>query len=389
MHRIGYYEKPISMPLIHIHCVSLGEAMIGYKIGQDLKDRFNILYTTITDSGFKYFHKFENIYVVALPLDNFFFVKSFYRSFKINASIFVETEIWPELITQAKDHNIKLYLINARLSKRSYPKYKMFKFFFAPLLKKYDKILAQSADELSRFKDLGVDEQRLINTGNLKFDLTDFDLEHDIIDSYYRDFDIKEDDIILVAGSTFSGEEDALCRVFENLRNKYSNLRLIVAPRHPHRFDIVYNLFAKEGFRTVKRNGYDKTRKDWQVFVLNTIGELKYFYAISDITFVGGSLVKVGGHNVIEPAYWSKPIIIGKHYYNFTQIISDFTKSEAILIADSEEELYTIIIKLIKDKEYRQKIGINAKQVLDSNKGSLNEAKKVILDDYFTPSQQV
>lgn len=384
--RIGIYshkhKHKTQGPFVHIHCVSLGEAMIGHKLSQSLKSRYNLLFTTITDSGFKYLLKQEGLNVCALPLDCFPFVRSFFKNFDIKYSIFIETEIWPEFITQARRNGIKMYLANARLSKRSFPKYKRLKYFFRPLLEAFSKILVQSDDELSRFRELGISEHRLINAGNLKYDLFDFEGQDERIGQYIKEFNINRDDIILIAGSTFDREEEILCSVMKRLRDHFNNIRLIIAPRHPHRFEQVYNYFRKEGFFTVKRDPYNNKDSSWKVFILNTIGELKYFYGICSIAFVGGSLVKIGGHNILEPAYWSKPVIMGRHYFNFTIIVNDFISQSAVLIAEDEDMLYEAVKKLAEDKEYRAQLGINAKKVLESRRGALYKTQKAISDDF-------
>ncbi len=380
LQRIGIYHESCGRPCVHIHCVSLGEAMIGYKIGKSIKDRYSVLYTTITDSGFKYLLGQDDANVAAFPLDNYPFVKSFLKNHEIAASIFVETELWPEYIIQAKQAGIKLYLINARLSERSFPKYRSLRFFFGPILNSFDRILVQSGTEVQRFSDLGVDDDRILEAGNIKYDLSDFD-EGGRIEGYQREFGIRDGNIVIVAGSTFEKEEDILTETFNRLKGRYDNLKLIIAPRHPHRFDSVYSRIANKGFITVKRKPFPKGMQDWDVLVINTIGELKYIYALADIAFVGGSLVKIGGHNILEPAYWSKAIITGRYYHNFSRIINDFRDKNAVIIADDADDLYNAMIRLLDDEEYRSRLGENAKNVLDSNRGALDKTQRLIIDD--------
>lgn len=388
LQRIGIYKKHLVAPCIHIHGVSLGEAMIGHKLGASLNKDFEILYTTITDSGFKYLNRQEGLNVAAFPLDNYMFVRSFMKNHNIQASLFIETEIWPEFIFQAEQAGVKLYLVNARLSERSFPSYRRMRFFFGPLLNRFERIFLQSASEMPKFAELGVDRAKMLETGNIKYDLSDFQDEKNI-EKYRQELGLKSQDIVIVAGSTFEEEEAMLANTYRQLKNDFKDLRMIIAPRHPHRFEDVYSRFSDAGFDTVKREPGPESMESWDILILNTLGELKYVYGAGHIAFVGGSLVRIGGHNILEPAFWSRAIVTGKHYHNFSGIVNDFLVQDAVLIVKDQKELYKSFLRLIEDADYRLYLGQNAKKVLEDNRGALGKTQKAVRDGIIKDIHQV
>lgn len=357
---------------IWIHAVSLGEVIAATPlIDALLEKQWSILVTTMTPTGServkaRFGNKVAHRYI---PYDLPLALRRFFKQTRPRAGIIMETELWPNLIYEARAANIPLLLANARLSDRSLKGYMNLKFLFKPVLNQFSAILAQSDDDAKRFIALGAEHQRVQVLGNMKFDL-----QTNTVDAVKFN-EIKNhwgaDRIVVIAASTHDDEESRILAQLRRLQNAIPNVVLLIAPRHPERFQTVFQLSVQAGFNTGLRSNLDTVSYANEVVVLDCLGELLGLFQISDYAFVGGSLVPVGGHNVLEPIAMSVPVLSGSQVHNFKTICNDLKEAQAICIVDQADELIDAIIKLHQDKEVQDLMVKNATAVLENNKGSV------------------
>jgi 3-deoxy-D-manno-octulosonic-acid transferase len=372
--KLGFYtNKDIKAPFV-IHCVSVGETLSVVPFVKKLSEliKKNIVFTTTTYTGWAVANDKVKSYVQKIeyfPFDFIFSVIMFYTIYKPSCIILTETEIWPNMIYIAKFKNIPLFIINGRISDRSFPRYKAFKFFFKTFLD-YPYFLMQTESDKSRVIEMGALSERTFVIGNIKYDVV-------LPQNIYKkaDFGFNEDDFVFLAGSTHDGEEVMILNAFKNLKKKYQKLKLIIAPRHPERFTIVEKILIENGETYVKRT---ENKKVENIMILNTIGELKNVYAICDIAFIGGSLVDIGGHNIIEPAIFEKPVLFGPYMSNFRDISEEFVNNGAGLLVDNGN-FYDALSTLIESETLRLKMGKKAKQIVLKNAGSVDRTIDYIL----------
>ncbi|MHB9155170.1 MAG: 3-deoxy-D-manno-octulosonic acid transferase, partial [Endomicrobiales bacterium] len=303
--RLGTWKMPAgkedTRPLLWFHCASLGEARAAEPLIRELKD-FRILLTTVTFSGREYArtNSLGDLLYYA-PLDFSFLVAKAVSPLKPRGLVLVETELWPGMIAAAKKAGAKVVLANGRLSSHSYPFYRDLSFFWKPVLGRIDHLCARSPEDAERFVSIGFPESRAEVTGNIKYDRTFPATGRD-----REEFRLAAADTVWVCGSTRPGEEEILAGVFNALRKKYASLKLVIAPRHVERARQVAALLDRNHIRSSLRSR--PAAADFECLVVDTFGELQALYALSDLAFVGGSLVDKGGQNPIEPAAFSKPV---------------------------------------------------------------------------------
>lgn len=371
--KLGLYKnsQKVENPFV-FHCVSVGETLATIplikKFIEGVSD--NVLLTVTTQTGYKVGKDKIGTLVKEItffPLDFPFSVLNFFRGYKPKALVISETEIWPNIIFFSKVFKIPIIFVNGRISDRSFNRYLKFRWFFKAFLS-YPCFIMQSEAYKNRIIEMGADEKKVFVSGNIKYDIP-------YKDPYSReDFGLNHKDIVIIAGSTHAGEEKIILDAFNKLKLDYKNLKLIVAPRHPERFKEVEDIVRGYGFKPTKRS-----KKEYieDVFLLDVVGELFPIYSLCDIAFVGGSLVNIGGHNILEPAYFSKPVLFGKFMSNFIDIRDKFLEKEAGLQVD-EGNLYEYMKRLIEDEELRLRIGRRAKEVVEENRGSLEKTLKLI-----------
>ena len=296
----------------------------------------------------------------------------------------LETELWPNLISSLHKFNTKIILINGRVSKRSYLGYKKIGFVTSCFLRKFFLILMQSEQDAVRMLTLGAPKDKVFVTGNLKFDLAF--LESGAKRKEIREsLNISDEEILLIAGSTHKGEEEDVVECFLRLKKEYASLRLLIAPRHVERTQEIIKLLSRHGFESVRFSFLNVSTLHSSpstlhpVFILYTIGDLKSIYSAADIVFVGGSLVKKGGQNPIEPASLAKPVIFGKFTFNFNDVINSFLENGAGIQVDNKDELCSAIRFLVNDPKERRRLGINAKDTVTKNSGSSQRTIDLIL----------
>ncbi|KTD26107.1 3-deoxy-D-manno-oct-2-ulosonic acid transferase [Legionella lansingensis] len=366
---------------IWVHAVSLGEVIAVTPLIDHFLDKgYKLLVTTMTPTGSgrvqqRFGNKVTHQYV---PYDLPWVVRRFYKKNQPKVAIFVETELWPNLGFYAQQANISLFIVNARLSERSYQGYRKATCLFKPVLQRFDQILAQSEDDAKRYIALGAPANKVLVLGNMKFDLQTQNINGEKFAELKQKW--GQDRVVLMVASTHDNEEELILSRLKELQTHIANLILLIAPRHPERFHKIYELSVQMGFNTGLRSNVATLNPNNDVVVLDCLGELLGFYQLSDYAFVGGSFVPVGGHNVLEPIAMNVPVFSGPHVHNFKTICRDLQEAHAIELVADVEELIDRILILHKDETRRQALVRNATQVLEANKGAVAKyAEKVEL----------
>jgi len=285
----------------------------------------------------------------------------------------METELWPNMLTICENNNIPTIVVNARLSERSQQKYQRFQSLFSTPLQKITHILCQDEDDQRRFKTLGLSEDKLSVTGTVKFDVQ---FSESIINqgSSLRQ-QLGQQRPVVIASSTHKGEDEIVLAAFKGVKQQHANALLILVPRHPERFDDVA-ILCQTQFPHTQRRSQTQAADDLSnadVYLADSMGEMPILLAASDICFMGGSLIgdKVGGHNLLEPATLSKPCITGPSYYNFADVTAQLLDCNGVAVVNNEIELAEKINQLIAQPETARAMGLQAKSVVDKNKGAL------------------
>jgi 3-deoxy-D-manno-octulosonic-acid transferase len=327
----------------------------------------------------------EGDLVTYLPLDFSFSVRNTIA--RINPCIFIiaETEIWPNLISCLFGRGIPVVIVNGRISDRSFRGYRIIKFLFEPILRKVSLFCVQSDSDAARFVALGVAPQNIRVSGNMKFDIEDNPRLEDDAAGYRRKLGLGEGDRLLVCGSTHPGEEELLLDVYRQLSGDYRRLHLLLAPRHPERSVQVGDLIRKAGFQpsATSRLGQGGSKGE-KVFIVDSIGELMGYYAAADLVFIGGSLIKKGGHNILEPAVLAKPVIFGPYMFNFRDIARMFLDNQAALSVRGSGELKTRLKELLDNPAKALLLGVRGRQLILENRGATGRILKEI--ESFLPA---
>ncbi len=382
--RLGYL--PLSFNLdgddsIWIHAVSVGEVLTARALLPELRERYprlRIFLSTTTMTGQQVAR--NNLQYVDevfyFPFDLRLVVRRTLRLVRPKLFIVMETEIWPNLLRACREAGVKTVLVNGRISSRSYPRYRMARGFFRVVLSDIDRFCMQSAESARRIVEIGADPARVLVTGSLKFDSLDIpgaagaaaDRGRNRVLRYFR---IAPERPVVMAASTLKGEEEPVFEAFQRIRANRSNALLIIAPRKPERFDEVERIARRGGWNVARRSELRvdaEPRND--VIVLDTIGELAQLYQIGTVVFVGGSLVDAGGHNILEPAVFGKPIVFGPHMENFAEIAQAFLEQGAAVQVKSGRELETALLELLGDPVRRASLGAAARALVEANRGA-------------------
>jgi len=369
---------------VWIHAVSVGEVAAAMPFIDEFRKAFpdyRILLSTVTATGNQFAKKIKNIDgLFFFPFDYSFAVKKAIAHISPNIFITFETEIWPNFLKSAQDMNIPCILINGRISPDSFKHYKKTKFFFKHILKNFSAFCMQTEQDRTRILELGAEKRKVRVTGNTKFDaLVSNEENTDIKNKFIKNFGIKENDRVIIAGSTHKGEEEKVLDAFQYICQKVSNVLLILAPRHPERFGEVTKLLKDRNIDYILRSTLDKTKREkQQVIILDTIGELSKLYTIADVVFIGGSLVPSGGHNVIEPASLGKPVVFGPYMYNFTESAKLLLECKGAIQIPNGAGLTACLLKLVLNPEYAEQIGGIAKRAVQENKGASKRNLEII-----------
>jgi 3-deoxy-D-manno-octulosonic-acid transferase len=370
---------------VWIHAVSVGEVTSTIPLIQEIKKRYpsqKIILSTVTVTG-NYTATIrvrEVDAVIYFPLDYPFIVKKVIRQIKPKLFIILETELWPNILRELKRNNIPSVVVSGRISNRSYHKYRWGRFFFTKVLDNIHLFCMQTEVDSKRIINIGADKDRVTTVGNLKFDQCVPTITTEEKENLYNMLSLKEGQTIFIAGSTHKGEENIVLEVFKNLKKTYEDLILILAPRHPERFDEVADLISHQKLRSIKKTKIKVAQKSnhHDIILLDTIGELSKLYSIGTIIFVGGSLVSTGGHNVLEPVAYKKAVIFGPHMDNFSEISRCLRESGGGFQVNNQEEFLSQTEMLLQNDVDRDKLGEKAFEVIAHNQGAINKSMEVI-----------
>ncbi len=380
--RMGYL--PVSFNLdgdesIWIHAVSVGEVLTARALLPELREKYpklRLFLSTTTMTGQQIAR--NNLQYVDevfyFPFDLAFIVSRTLALVRPRLFIMMETEIWPNLLRACHRAGVQTILVNGRISSRSYPRYRLARPFFRRVLRHVDRFCMQSDESARRVVDIGADRERVLVTGSLKFDSLEIpgsspiDRGRNRVLRYFR---LSPDRPVVIAASTLKGEEEAALEAFQRIRATMTNALLIIAPRKPERFDDVERLARRAGWNVARRSELrvdSEPRHD--VIVLDTIGELAQLYQVATAVFVGGSLVDSGGHNILEPAVFGKPIVFGPHMHNFAEIARTFIDNGAAVQVRSARELESVLLDLLGDPVRRASLGAAARALVEANRGA-------------------
>ena len=284
--------------------------------------------------------------------------------------IVIETELWPNLIARFHQRNIPFIVANARLSPRSAKRYGWIKRALKGTWQRTNMILAQDKVSEQRYLDLGYPHEKLVNTGNLKFDLEITEHLREKVFETVEALNISKR-LVWIAGSTHEGEEKMILNAHQELLKKHPDLLLILVPRHPERFNQVEELIQKSGLSYKKRSQFEPLEQTIQVLLGDTMGEMMVLYGLAEIAFVGGSLVKHGGHNPLEPIAFELPVISGVHTYNFPEIFDKLRSVHGVIEVESSAALAQTVAFLLENRNAREKIARYGFEVLKENQGAL------------------
>jgi 3-deoxy-D-manno-octulosonic-acid transferase len=368
-----------------IHAVSVGESIAAAPLVRKLRaehPQLPIVITTMTPTGSERVREMfgSEVCHVYAPYDHPWAVKRFLRCFRPRLLVIMETELWPNIIHYSKASGTRVMVANARLSEKSARGYEKFPGLGVPMLQQIDCIAVQAANDAARFARLGVSAAHLCITGSIKFEI----VMPDSLADKQREMEalIEGDRPILIAASTRAGEEEKVLEAFKACLNKVPNLLLILVPRHPERFRGVAKLCVDQGLTVVRRSEARTVSELTNVFLGDSMGEMLVYFSVSDIAFVGGSLVDTGCHNVLEPAALGLPVFVGPSQFNFQTICEQLEEVGALQTVADPAVLAEAIISACADENLRRRMGAAGRQLIEDNRGALQRTYDLILQYY-------
>lgn len=375
--RIGLEVKGV----LWFHAVSVGEV----NAVAPLIRRFMELYpqerpvlSTVTPTGREMARKaLPSVDLFYLPLDLPWIVKRTVARVRPKVLCLVETEIWPNLLRRLREEGIPVVVVNGRLSERSFRRYMRFRSFFREVFNGVNCFSVQGQEDARRLLSLGIDREKIFVTGNIKYHQDQGHVAEEDLEAFAEEIGLRPTHPVIVGGSTHRGEESVLIEAFKRLRERFPFLKLILVPRHPERAQEVEEAVRRAGLtcaRRTREGGFGG--KD--VLLVDTIGELKRLYALSTVAFVGGSLVRHGGQNMIEPAYYRKPVLFGPHVENFLSIARDLKREGGGIMVRDGEELFSRMEELLSDPALCKGIGEAGYRVVERGKGALERNIEII-----------
>jgi 3-deoxy-D-manno-octulosonic-acid transferase len=383
--RFAFYPRAVVRALrasrvVWIHAASVGEVDAASRLSVEIRKRLpgcKIVVSTFTASGNLRARQIAAAdAIVFLPLDQLWVVRRALAKLNPAILIFLETEIWPNLLRESYRKGIPTLLLSGRLSAKSFKRYARFQSFFRHVLQCYSAIGMQSQDDAERIVKLGAQGERVLVIGNLKRApaATQPKLHRRSAGGAAEGMERRGSGRLLVVGSSHRGEEEILLNVFMALKTRFPELQLVLAPRHPQRFSEVEKLLRTQGVTFVRQSQRDGRPFDQDVMLLDTVGDLQNFYALGDVAFIGGSLVDAGGHNLLEPARWRKPVLFGPFMDNFRLLADEMKQSGGGVEVRSGEDLIREIGQLLADPQRLKTVGEKAYQVAAEDPSVLNQS---------------
>ena len=386
LERLGILEKNLEPKGIVVHAASVGE-IIALKpfISQLLicNHDMPITVTTFTPTGSAQVQKLfaDKVQHCYLPLDNIISTTLFLKRLKPKAMIFMETELWPNLIAQCKNKQIKLLLANGRLSEKSMRSYKKLAWLITPAIQSFDRILTQSQVNQDNYVAMGATPEMCKLSGNLKFDVS---LNNDVV-AKQRELNslMTEKRKVWLIASTHPGDEALALKAFSHVKQQDSKALLIIVPRHPERFEQVTKLAEDAGNHVLKRSQNQRVSLNTQVWIIDTLGELLSACSLADVVTMGGSFSDIGGHNPLEPALFQKPVIVGPNMSNFKEILLQLISAQGIVQLveneDMSKALASEVLRLFTDETSAQILGSNSYKVVQANQGATTKSITTLL----------
>jgi 3-deoxy-D-manno-octulosonic-acid transferase len=392
--RFAIYDPSVKQALtnrqiIWLHAVSVGEVALCTQLISALEPRVpnaKIVVSCTTTTGMaEYRRKLPSrITKIYYPLDRRKLVRRALATINPEAIILLEAEIWPNFLWRASDLKIPLFLANARLSDRSYPRYKKFGWLFRRLFAAFTGVSCQNEEDARRLCDVGCQPSNVQVVGNLKFDAAGLsEKRHLDVRGLLQQIGVPDDALILVAGSTHDGEEILLAEIAARLRKKFPNLFLVLVPRHFERCPDLSRKFKAQGVKFILRNAiFPNTRMspgEVDCLLVNTTGELKFFYEPASVVFIGKSLTAIGGQNPIEPAALGKPVVFGPNMQNFKDITRLFLSKDAAVQVKNAQDLEHALAELLATPARRAELGRRAHDIVAENLGAVERTVEMIL----------
>ena len=380
-------ERLKEKPVLWAHAVSVGEISLAVGFINRLRGDWpnaQFLITTTTPAGHEVAQKIKNEedFLLYFPADFRWTVKAFLKKVSPAAVVLFETEIWPNLIFTLSEKKVPVLILNGRISDKAMKGYRRVRFFLRKVLERVSAIGVQDERMRERFIALGARPECVIRTGNLKFDWMPPASSSDGVSSLRR-FCRRPSEFLWIAGSTHDGEEEKIFEIYSRLKTRHGHLRLLVAPRHLHRVTEIEKLAVKKGLplRKISAQISDlaaAVSRD-EIWLLNQMGVLASLYETADAVFVGGSLVPVGGHNLVEPAFFEKAIVFGAHMNNFLEMAKEFKGNQAALQVRDSEELSVELNSLIGDPARRMQLGKAARRLVLRHQGATDKSRELLM----------
>lgn len=388
--KADFKPKPRGKKRIWVHALSVGEVISALPFIKELKEQYpdlDIVFTASTKTGFDMAeHLFlknrglenaglENEGLVNqlgyFPFDLGFCVNKISSQIDPDAVVLVETDLWPNFLYKMKRRKTAVVLINARLSERSLKGYLIFKKFSSMFFSSLTKIMAQTQLDKKRFQSLGIDERKISVVGNIKFDQIHENMDEQTVKVMKDSFGVQKETRVFLAGSTHEGEEKILCGVYKKIKKKFPEFLMIIAPRDPKRSSLILSYFLSHDVNAEFMSTVEKSSRRYGVVLVDWMGELSRLYAICDVAFIGGSMVRQGGHNPLEPAAFSKPVLFGADMSDFLLISNMLMESGGARKVESEIQLEKEIETILENRQMQQHMGSQNFEIFSRNSGAV------------------
>jgi len=376
--KLASFQEPL-----WIHAVSVGEIKMAIPLINEIRKKRphqDVVLTTTTVTGRRIGEEIRDDHTLMLyhPLDLCWCVRKAFRLIRPQMLILVDQELWPNHLWEAKASGVPVWVVNARMSDRSMKRFRTFRGLLRPLLRELNLVCLQMNEDVERYRRAGFPPHRLFVTGSLKFDVGLQPGESEMIKELREQTSWSANELILLAGSTHSGEEKILIEQFCRMKPQYPDLRLVLVPRHVERTPEIVELVENAGLSYIRRTDVVHSGSTPDVFIVNTTGELAHLYHFADINFIGKSLCGKGGQNFIEAARAGKPVLFGPEMSNFRDLLRLFKAADAILQIKDEDELETMIRELISSPAKRKKYGDAAAEVCQQHAGTKEKLSLMI-----------
>lgn len=382
--RFALYNKNVASDVIWFHAVSVGEAEALFPLAKQIQQQYpdaKLLITTTTPTGSARVKAVmrESVEHVYLPYDMPDAVNRFMRCFKPRLAVIMETEIWPNLFACCGENKIPLYIINARLSEKSASGYQKIPALVYPALANIKLIATQTQDDAERFLAIGAKTEKVRTLGNIKFDI---EVSNEIIElGLQLKADLFGGRFVWLIASTHKDEEAIFLEIYKQIKLKIPELLLVIVPRHPERFGEVKKLCEQYQLAVVMRTSGEACYQYIDVYLADTMGELKMLYAAADAAFVGGSMVPVGGHNILEAAAIGTPVLFGPYMANFKEIAEGVLRQDAAIQCEDKSEIIRAIVALYADSAYRQSLVEKGRAFVRQNQGAIARIIDILSQD--------